>query len=134
MSKLLVTLLVNYFLVNKVLFKKKKLLFILLLGINTFFFFFDKLFYLFFPVFQYSIVYQRKYKSDYKRNKILKGKNSFSNLSKLGENNQVLLCLLGIITTGLVKLKQNQDLCQDLQNHVQKYQNLCQDLQNLSRK
>ena len=133
MSKLLVTLLVNYFLVNKVLFKKKKLLVILLLGINTFFFF-DKLFYLFFPVFEYSIIYQRKYKSDYKRNKILKGKNSFSNLSKLGENNQVLLCLLGIITTGLVKLKQNQDLCEDLQNHVQKYQNLCKDLQNLSRK
>ena len=133
MSKLLVTLLVNYFLVNKVLFKKKKLLVILLLGTNTFFFF-DKLFYLFFPVFAYSIVYQRKYKSDYKRNKILTGKNSFSNLSKLGENNQVLLCLLGIITTGLVKLKQNQDLCEDLQNHVQKYQNLCKDLQNLSRK
>ena len=38
MSKLLVTLLVNYFLVNKVLFKKKKLLVILLLGTNTFFF------------------------------------------------------------------------------------------------
>ena len=38
MSKLLVTLLVNYFLVNKVLFKKKKFLVILLLGTNTFFF------------------------------------------------------------------------------------------------